>query len=118
MPTVNYQVNVSADDGHWYGSSFSSSAAIANYGVDNVRNTVHNYYRWTGVTIPNGAKIISATVSCYDRGFGVGEILEGTKLCFLKSADPAAPTSVTQANTLLNSLTTIGHRGDDVVGGQ
>lgn len=106
MPTVNYQVNVSADDGHWYGSVFSSYAATANYGVDNVRNAIHNYYRWTGVTIPNGAKIISATVSCYDHGSGVGKILEGTKLYFLKSANPAAPTNITQAKTLLNSLTT------------
>lgn len=106
MPTINKQVAANGDDGHWYGSSFSSSATATNYGVNGAGAAIHNYYRWTDVTIPDGAKIISATVSCYDHGSGVGTILEGTKLYFHKSANPAAPANITQANALASSPTT------------
>jgi hypothetical protein len=105
MPTINKQVGANADDGHWYGSVFSTNATVANYGVYGGK-VVHNYYRWTAVTIPDGATITSATVSCYDHGSGVGKIPDGTKLYFHKSANPAAPTNVTQANALFSSLTT------------
>jgi len=106
MPTINKQVGVNADDGHWYGSVFSANATAAYYGVNGGGKAVHNYYRWTDVTIPDGATITSATVSCYDYGSGVGTIPNGTKLYFHKSANPAAPTKITQANALFNSLTT------------
>ena len=106
MPTINKQVGANADDGHWYGSVFSANATVANYGVNGARVAIHNYYRWTAVTIPDGATITSATVSCYDQGFGVGTIPDGTRLYFHKSANPAAPTNITQANALFNSLTT------------
>lgn len=103
MPTVNYQVAASANDGHWY-SSFSATATATNYGVNSGGTVIHNFYRWTGVTIPAGAKIISAKVLCYDQAGGSGSILDGTKLHFCKAANPAAPTSVTSANAL--ALTT------------
>ena len=106
MPTINKQVGANADDGHWYGSVFSNSGTATNYGVDRAGVVIHNYYRWTAVTIPDGATITSATVSCYDYGSGVGTIPDGTKLYFHKSANPAAPTNITQANALFNSLTT------------
>ena len=106
MPTINKQVGANADDGHWYGSVFSANATVAYYGVNSIGAATHNYYRWTAVTIPDGATITSATVSCYDYGSGVGTILDGTKLYFHKSANPAAPTNITQANALFNSLTT------------
>jgi hypothetical protein len=106
MPTINKQVSANADDGHWYGLVFSNSATEAKYGVNNVGIVTHNYYRWTDVTIPDGATITSATVSCYDHGSGVGTIPDGTKLYFHKSANPAAPTNVIQANALFSSLTT------------
>ncbi len=106
MPTINKQVGANADDGHWYGSNFSTSATATNYGVNSTGAVIHNYYRWTDVTIPVGAIITSATVSCYDHGSGVGTIPDGTKLYFHKSANPAAPTDATQANALFNSLTT------------
>ncbi len=106
MPTINKQVNASADNGYWYESVFSTNAIVANYGVNGGGKAVHNYYRWTAVTIPDGATITSATVSCYDNGSGVGTIPDGTKLYFHKSANPAAPTNVTQANALVTSATT------------
>ena len=106
MPTINKQVDANADDGHWYGSVFSNNSIAANYGVNGVGVAVHNYYRWTAVTIPDGATITSATVSCYDHGSGVGKIPDGTKLYFHKSANPAAPVTIAQANVLFNSLTT------------
>lgn len=106
MPTINKQVGANADDGHWYGSVFSANANVANYGVNSAGVATHNYYRWTAVTIPDGATITSATVSCYDQGSGVGTIPDGTRLYFHKSANPAAPTNITQANALFNSLTT------------
>jgi hypothetical protein len=106
MPTINKQVGANADDGHWYGLTFSNNATVANYGVNSSGIATHNYYRWTAVTIPDGATITSATVSCYDHGSGVGTIPDGTKLYFHKSANPAAPTNITQANALFNSLTT------------
>lgn len=106
MPTINKQVGANADDGHWYGSVFSANAIVANYGVNGAGVAIHNYYRWTAVTIPDGATITSATVSCYDQGSGVGTLPDGTRLYFHKSANPAAPTNITQANALFNSLTT------------
>lgn len=106
MPTINKQVAASGDDGHWYGTYFSGAAATANYGVNGAGNAIHNYYRWTNIVIPAGAKIISATVSCYDHGSGVGTLPDGIKLYFHKSANPAAPTNVTQANALFSSPTT------------
>ena len=106
MPTINKQVDANADDGHWYGSIFSNNANVANYGVNSGGVAVHNYYRWTAVTIPDGATITSATVSCYDYGSGVGTIPDGTKLYFHKSANPAAPTNITQAKALVTSATT------------
>ncbi len=106
MPTINKQVGANADDGHWYGSIFSTTAIVANYGVNGGGVATHNYYRWTAVTIPDGATITSATVSCYDHGSGVGTLPDGTKLYFHKSANPAAPTNVTQANALVTSATT------------
>lgn len=106
MPTINKQVGANADDGHWYGSTFSTIASMANYGVNGLGVVTHNYYRWTAVTIPDGATITSATVSCYDHGSGVGTLPDGTRLYFHKSANPAAPTNITQANALFNSLTT------------
>lgn len=106
MPTINKQVGANADDGHWYGSVFSTKATVVNYGVTSGGTAVHNYYRWTAVTIPDGATITSATVSCYDHGSGVGTIPDGTKLYFHKSANPAAPGNVTQANALFSSPTT------------
>jgi len=106
MPTINKQVGANADDGHWDKTSFSANATVAYYGVSGAGKVVHNYYRWTDVTIPDGATITSATVSCYDYGSGVGTIPNGTKLYFHKSANPAAPTKITQANALFNSLTT------------
>lgn len=106
MPTINKQVGANADDGHWYGSVFSANATVANYGVNSAGVAIHNYYRWTAVTIPDGATITSATVSCYDQGSGVGTLPDGTRLYFHKSANPAAPTNITQANALFNSLTT------------
>lgn len=106
MPTINKQVGANADDGHWYGSLFSTATTTTNYGVNIVGVATHNYYRWTAVTIPDGATITSATVSCYDHGSGVGTLPDGTRLYFHKSANPAAPTNITQANALFNSLTT------------
>ena len=106
MPTINKQVGANVDDGHWYGSTFSTSATVANYGVNGGGVATHNYYRWTAVTIPDGATITSATVSCYDYGSGVGTIPDGTKLYFHKSANPAAPTNITQAKALVTSATT------------
>jgi len=106
MPTINKQVGANADDGHWYGSIFSTSATATNYGVNGGGIATHNYYRWTAVTIPDGATITSATVSCYDHGSGVGTLPDGTKLYFHKSANPAAPTNITQAKALFSSLTT------------
>ena len=106
MPTINKQVAASTDDGYWYGKHFLNVAAITNYGVNVAGNAIHNYYRWTNIVIPAGAKIISATVSCYDRGYGVGTLPDGIKLYFHKSANPAAPTNATQANALFSSLTT------------
>lgn len=106
MPTINKQVAASGDDGHWYGTYFSGVAITANYGVNGAGNAIHNYYRWTNIVIPAGAKIISATVSCYDYGSGVGTLPDGIKLYFHKSANPAAPTNVTQANALFSSPTT------------
>ena len=106
MPTINKQVGANADDGHWNKTSFSTTATVTNYGVNNAGAATHNYYRWTAVTIPDGAIITSATVSCYDQGIGVGTLPDGTKLYFHKSANPAAPTSAFQANMLFSSLTT------------
>lgn len=106
MPTINKQVDANADDGYWYGSFFSNNATVANYGVSSGGVAIHNYYRWTAVTIPDGATITSATVSCYDHGSGVGTIPDGTKLYFHKSANPAAPTNITQAKALVTSATT------------
>lgn len=106
MPTINKQVGANADDGQWYGALFFPNVTTAKYGVNEIGTAVHNYYRWTAVTIPDGATITSATVSCYDYGSGVGTIPDGTKLYFHKSANPAAPTNATQANALFNSLTT------------
>ena len=106
MLTINKQVAASGDDGYWYGMNFYSTMTTANYGVNGGGYATHNYYRWTNIVIPAGAKIISATVSCYDRGLGVGTLPEGTKLYFHKSANPAAPTNVTQANALFTSPTT------------
>ena len=106
MPTINKQVGANADDGYWYESVFNTNTAAANYGVNGVGVAIHNYYRWTAVTIPDGATITSATVSCYDYGSGVGTIPDGTKLYFHKSANPAAPTNATQAKALVTSATT------------
>lgn len=106
MPTINKQVAASGDDGHWYKTSFSTTATVTNYGVNSAGAATHNYYRWTNVTIPDGAIITSATVSCYDHGSGVGTLPDGIKLYFHKSANPAAPTKITQANALFSSLTT------------
>ena len=106
MPTINKQVAASGDDGHWYGGYFFIIATTTNYGVNSSGNATHNYYRWTNIVIPAGAKIISATVSCYDHGSGVGTLPEGTKLYFHKSANPAAPINITQANALVTSATT------------
>lgn len=106
MPTINKQVSDNKDDGHWYGSNFSTTTTTAYYGVNSAGVATHNYYRWTGVTIPVGAIITSATVSCYDHGSGVGTLPDGTKLYFHKSLNPAAPTNVTQANALVSSATT------------
>lgn len=103
MPTVNYQVSSGSHDGRWY-SSLSTSATTANYGVTSGGTVIHNFYRWAGVTIPTGAKIVSAKVICYDQGGGSGTILDGTKLHFCKAANPSAPTSVGAANAL--ALTT------------
>ena len=106
MPTINKQVAASGDDGHWLGINFFGSATVTNYGVNGAGYATHNYYRWTNIVIPAGAKIISATVSCYDHGSGVGTLPDGIKLYFHKSANPAAPTNVTQANALFSSPTT------------
>lgn len=106
MPTINKQVAASGDDGHWYKASFSTTATVTNYGANSAGEATHNYYRWTAVTIPDGAIITSATVSCYDHGSGVGTLPDGIKLYFHKSANPAAPTRISQANTLFRSLTT------------
>ena len=106
MPTINKQVSANEDDGHWDGSNFSTTATTTYYGVNALGEATHNYYRWTGVTIPVGAIITSATVSCYDRGLGAGTLPDGTKLYFHKSLNPAAPTNVTQANALVSSATT------------
>lgn len=106
MPTINKQVSANGDDGHWYGSNFSTTTTTAYYGVNGTGAATHNYYRWTGVTIPVGAIITSATVSCYDYGSGTGTLPDGTKLYFHKSLNPAAPTNVTQANALVSSATT------------
>lgn len=106
MPTINTQVAASGDDGYWYGTYFSITSTTTNYGVNSAGKATHNYYRWTNIVIPAGAKIISATVSCYDTGSGVGTLPEGTKLYFHKSANPAAPTNVTQADALFTSPTT------------
>ena len=106
MPTINKQVGKNADDGHWGKTGFSTTATVANYGVNSANAAIHNYYRWTAVTIPDGAIITSATVSCYDHGSGVGTLPDGTRLYFHKSANPAAPTTLAQADVLFNSLTT------------
>jgi len=106
MPTINKQVGANADDGHWSGLVFSNNITVAKYGVNEIGIATHNYYRWTDVTIPDGATITSATVSCYDYGSGMGTIPNGTKLYFHKSANPAAPTNLTQAKALVNSATT------------
>ena len=106
MPTINKQVGANADDGHWSGLVFSNNITVAKYGVNEIGIATHNYYRWTDVTIPDGATITSATVSCYDYGSGMGTTPNGTKLYFHKSANPAAPTNITQAKALVNSATT------------
>lgn len=106
MPTINKQVSANGDDGSWSEYHFSTTDATTNYGVNDNGTATHNYYRWTGVKIPVGAIITSATVRCYDSGFGAGTIPDGTKLYFHKSLNPAAPTNVTQANALVSSATT------------
>lgn len=106
MPTINKQVSANGDDGYWDKSNFSTTTITAYYGVNSGGAVTHNYYRWTGVTIPVGAIITSATVSCYDYGSGAGTLPDGTKLYFHKSLNPAAPTNVTQANALVSSATT------------
>ena len=106
MPTINKQVSANGDDGYWDNSNFFTTTTIAYYGANSMGEAIHNYYRWTGVTIPVGAIITSATVSCYDRGLGAGTLPDGTKLYFHKSLNPAAPTNFTQANALVSSATT------------
>jgi hypothetical protein len=106
MPTINKQVSANEDDGYWEGPNFSTTATTTYYGGNSMGTATHNYYRWTGVTIPVGAIITSATVSCYDSGSGKGTLPDGTKLYFHKSLNPAAPTNVTQANALVSSATT------------
>jgi hypothetical protein len=64
MPTLDYQVGGSYDDGHWLGTSFSRTQTLFRIGRD-ISAVYKTFARFTGVTIPVGATIDSAYCSFY-----------------------------------------------------
>lgn len=93
-------VAANADDGGWYGANFNTfNATFGRSGG----NTFHSFFRFTSVTIPNGATIVSAKLQ-----FRAATTLTGAtcnaKIHCEASDNPAAPTTAADANG--RSLTT------------
>jgi hypothetical protein len=88
MVTVEYQVGASADDGAWISTTFSTNFDLQ-FG-SYTAGIYKSFFRFTGVTIPDGATINSAYLSFYYSG------KMGTPpACTLSAIDEANPSTIT-----------------------
>lgn len=99
MVTLDYQVGASGDDGYWgvYQKLITNNGGYIRIGSDSSEGKCNLFVRFQGVTIPVGSTITSAYVSVY-RYSTTGSPSSACKLYFEDSANPAAPTSSSDAN--------------------
>jgi hypothetical protein len=106
--TVDVQVGSGEDDG-WTRSDgvFNNGGSLSYAGVYSGSNTLDSFYRFTGITIPQGSTISV----CYSshRGSTSGSPL--TKVYFEKAQDPGAITS--RADYVSRTLTSAGVDWDE-----
>ena len=66
MSTATFYPATGADDGHWYGATFSNNAAVVTLGDGG--GPYHSFVRFPNITIPNGSTITAAYVKLYASG--------------------------------------------------
>ena len=102
--TIDVQVAASADDGwvHSTGTTFNNTEDAATIGYAD-SGVYQSFYRFTGITIPQGSPITSCYLSLYGN-YMSGSAL--TKFYFEKANNPSAVTSLADYN--LRATTTVG----------
>jgi len=108
--TLDYQVATGADDGYWSGSSTFKNAT-SNLLLGGSFGSKQNIFcRWTGITIPAGAKITSAYVSFRFYNYYSGTPPECT-LYFEDAANPSAVSSASDGGDRVKTTANIGVTG-------
>ena len=109
MVTLDYQVSAPKDDGHW---ATSSTFSYGSFYLPLGGSSTYPYKvfcRWTGITIPAGAKITSAYVS-FRFYYYSGTPPECT-LHFEDAANPSAISSESDGDDRVKTTANIGVTG-------
>ena len=101
MVTLDYQVSTPKDDGYWITSSMFSYGSVALELGGLSTHPIKVFCRWTGITIPAGAKITSAYVS-----FRFYDYLGTPPKCTLYFEDAANPSAISSASDGANRVKT------------
>lgn len=109
MVTIDKQVGANADDGYWMApSTFSyDSVVLALGGLYGY--AINVFCRWTGITIPAGAKITSAYVSF--RFYSYSGTPPKCTLYFEDAANPSAISSASDGNGRVKTTANISVTG-------
>ena len=107
MVTLDYQVSAPEDDGYWV-------PTLATFSYDDVNLPLGGYglnifCRWSGVTIPAGAKITSAYVSF--RFYNYSGTPPECTLHFEDAANPSAISSASDGNDRVKTTANISVTG-------
>ena len=108
MVTLDYQVSTPKDDGYWTTAAFSyGGVGLALGGLSGYPIKV--FCRWTGITIPAGAKITSAYVSF--RFYNYSGTPPECTLHFEDAANPSAISSESDGDDRVKTTANISVTG-------
>ena len=109
MVTLDYQVSTPEDDGYWFVSSSSVYDGV-NLPLGGSSGHEQNIFcRWTGITIPAGAKITSAYVSF--RFYTYSGTPPECTLYFEDAANPSAVSSASDGDDRVKTTANISVTG-------
>lgn len=109
MVTLDYQVSAPRDDGYWSGSWLFSYDTVALPLGGSSGYPINVFCRWTGITIPAGAKITSAYVSF--RLYNYSGIPPECTLYFEDAANPSAISSTSDGGNRVKTTANISVTG-------
>ena len=109
MVTLDYQVSTPKDDGYWIASlEFAYDSVVLPLGGSN-GSRPNIFCRWSGVTIPAGAKITSAYVSF--RFYNYSGTPPKCTLYFEDAANPSAISSASDGDDRVKTTANISVTG-------